>query len=510
MSYEPIPIVELEIDQITLDLRNYRIPNFPDDEAGALSYLFASEDVLSTAKMILRDGYFDNEMPIVVKEDNQHVVIEGNRRVSALKAMHDPNVAGTHAPEIRALLKKYSIESANLPHQIRVFLTPDRETAAPHIARLHTGRSKRPWSRDQQATFYYSLYSPSFSVEDIKANYPGVAVTRFLRMGASRRFLSGVKFADPSLHDYATSDDLKMSAFEYAYKDPQLAALIGLKFDASGLLEPTNLKPEVIGNRLDENTKNALSYLLGEFRAKRLNTRSQEFRKDTVQNEELLMKLRFLNDFGSKSTAGDNPGAQAQNPTGSNEPKGSHGSSGSGGSEGSSGSSNSEEPTENGENTSDSGDQPTKRGSNHPYTKQYLDRTGLDYETTGSVNIKLRYNELRTLNVVNNPASAAMYLRSLLETTIKYYFERTGSPVSGELSNVIKNVNEAFGNNKHLKSSIGLVRSGRADQPGSITWFNSIAHSADVVVRADAIHEAWGQLNPLLRHLLSNAKPIDQ
>lgn len=497
MSYTQIPIKELEIAQIKLDLRNYRIPNFPDDESGALSYLFASEDVLGTAKMILRDGYFDNEMPIVVHENNDYVVIEGNRRVSALKALNDPNSAGLHAPEIQDLLKRYSIESANLPNRIRVFLTPDRETAEPHIARLHTGRSKRPWTRDQQATFYYSLYSPSYSVDKIRANYPGASISRFMRMGASRRFLSGVKFSDPDLRAFAVSDDLKMSSLEYAYKDPELARLIGLKFDSDGLLEPTTLTPEVIGSRLGEGPKEALSYLLGEFKAKRLNTRSQEFRKGTVQNKELLKKLQFLNGQDSSGDSGESDDARP-NSDGMNNPGESPGAGGTGNREGSKG--NKEGGT---------GPKPTKRGPNHPHKKQYLDLTGLDYEATGSPNIKLRYHELRSLNLINNPAAAAMYVRSLLETSIKFYFERIGSPVSGELSKVIHDVYRSLGKNKHLMNSINLVRSGTGQQPGSISWFNSIAHSADIVVRADVVHEAWGQLNPLLRYLLTNAKPTE-
>jgi len=33
---------------------------------------------------------------------------------------------------------------------------PSKSVAARHIARLHTTQSKKPWSRDQQATYYYS------------------------------------------------------------------------------------------------------------------------------------------------------------------------------------------------------------------------------------------------------------------------------------------------------------------------------------------------------------------
>jgi hypothetical protein len=106
MAYEQLPIVEVDLDQLLLDLENYRIPTRRDDEAGALKYLFASEDVLGAARLILRDGYFDNEVPIVTSASasggsSPYTVLEGNRRVSALKALQDPTIVPGHALCVR-------------------------------------------------------------------------------------------------------------------------------------------------------------------------------------------------------------------------------------------------------------------------------------------------------------------------------------------------------------------------------------------------------------------------
>lgn len=68
MAYEPLPMIMVDISDLLLDLDNYRISTKPKDEAGALRYLFASEDVLGAATSILRDGYFDNEVPIVLED----------------------------------------------------------------------------------------------------------------------------------------------------------------------------------------------------------------------------------------------------------------------------------------------------------------------------------------------------------------------------------------------------------------------------------------------------------
>ncbi len=110
MAYEQLPIVEVELDRLLLDLDNYRIPTRRDDEAGALKYLFASEDVLGAARLILRDGYFDNEVPIVIAASlpgalPAYIVLEGNRRVSALKALNDPAIVPGHEAEVRSLLE---------------------------------------------------------------------------------------------------------------------------------------------------------------------------------------------------------------------------------------------------------------------------------------------------------------------------------------------------------------------------------------------------------------------
>ncbi|NYG57841.1 hypothetical protein BJ980_000764 [Nocardioides daedukensis] len=291
MSYVQLPMVEVNVEDLLLDLANYRIPTRPDDEAAALNYLYAEEDVLGAAKLILRDGYFDNEVPIVIEDDRAFVVLEGNRRVSALKGLLDPDSVPSHAHDLRGLLKRYAVEAEDLPKAIRVLVAASREAANPHIARLHTTVPKKRWSRDQQANYYYSLLGPGVTVDNIKADYPDVDVVRFIKMAEMRRFLSGVAYRDPSLRDYVTGSGLAMSAFEYAYRNADIAAAIGASFDGDGHLRPTTQRPEGIAASLTDQQRAATEYLMVEFRAKRLNTRSPDFKKTTPEHAMLLAKL---------------------------------------------------------------------------------------------------------------------------------------------------------------------------------------------------------------------------
>ena len=494
MAYEPLPILEVELGGLLLDLENYRIPTRRDDEAGALKYLIASEDVLGAARLILRDGYFDNEVPIVISASAQddgppYIVLEGNRRVSALKVLHDPTIVPGHEAEIRSLLKRYAVEAKNLPERIRVIVAPDRATAAPHVARLHTGISKKRWSRDQQATFYYSLVDDQTTVEDVRAQYPDVDVVRFMKMAVMRRFLSAAPFSDHSLRPYAASDDLAMSAFEYAYRNKDIAAEIGVEFDSDGLLLPRTSTPEKIALQLPTKQLGALEYWVGEFRAGRLNTRSPEFKKRSPDHQP------FMDHLNGVSTPAP------QQPTPTSPPPSSPAGPSQGGATGSpltgpgSGTGGAAPPQP--DPTGGKG----SRGPNHPDTKDTLDLSGLDYNNA-PVNLKVRYIELRKTSLTNLPIAAAILMRSVLEATIKVHFEGGATPASGELRDVFKRADDSYGQERPLKSSISIIKSGNDQKHGSITWFNLIAHSADASVDAEDVRKAWKVVSPLLRHLL--------
>ncbi len=488
MAYVPLPIIEVGVADLRLDLENYRIPTQRDDEAAALKYLFASEDVMGAARLILRDGYFDNEVPIVMASGSDYVVLEGNRRVSALKALHDPSLVPGHDGEVRALLKRYAVEAQHLPTVIRVLVAPDRATAAPHIARLHTGLSKRRWSRDQQATFYYSLLDASTTVDDVKAQYPDVDVVRFVKMAVARRFLSAAQFKDPSLRDYAASDDLRMSAFEYAYRSKEIAAAIGMEFDGEGFLLPKGSSPRQVANELSESQLAALEYLVNGFRAGRLNTRSAAFRRTDDAHSDLVVLLTDPTQAGRPlSTGGTSSGSSA--------PPGALGSP-------------ALAPSRSGATAGQPAAEASSavRGPNHPDTKHTLDLSGVDF-TDASVNLKGRYHELRAINVAQFPAATAMLLRSVLESTIKFHFESTTTPVVGELGAVIGRVSSAYASVKALKDVINTIQSGSAQKPGSVQWFNLVSHSADAVVDAADVRRAWKQVNPLIRHLLRRPAP---
>ena len=77
MAQERWPIEDdVKVVDLSLDLQNYRIPAVQVNETAVLNYLYTAEDVLSLAREILRDGYIDNEVPVVTSESGKLVILE--------------------------------------------------------------------------------------------------------------------------------------------------------------------------------------------------------------------------------------------------------------------------------------------------------------------------------------------------------------------------------------------------------------------------------------------------
>jgi hypothetical protein len=259
------PIFDVALDDLVLDVENVRLAIDGLDEAGIASYLVESEDLIGLARDLLRDGYIDNEMPIVVDENGSYVVLEANRRVAALKAIHHPEMLGRHAATLQRHLSRYP--ATDIPDVIRVQFAPSRQAVQPVLARLHTGQPKRSWIREQQAVFYHAQLSETVGVDELRAVYPREAgkILEFIRMGEMRQLVRGLRYDDADLEEFVKSGRLAMSALEYAYERQRIREVLGLTFTSQGLLA---------SNRLTAPQRRGVMHLLRKFKDGSLNTRS--------------------------------------------------------------------------------------------------------------------------------------------------------------------------------------------------------------------------------------------
>ena len=539
MAYVEYPIEPVEVADLHLDVSNYRFANDQPTETAAMNYLWAEADVKEVAILILRDQYVDNELPLVVKEKDRFILLEGNRRVSALLALLTPSLAPAHQGEIERLRKRYAIEAENLPRRIRAMVLPDRKTAAPILARLHIGQSKKPWSLDEQAKFVIAQLTGSTTLDQLRAALPAIKdVPRVVRMGRVRQRLRATHYSSVELTEYVAGPKLTMSAFEYAYRNATIQELIGLRFDDQARVVEWASTPDEL---------RALERLLTGFMTNEVNTR-RGLKAGTAEYERLLREMRGMphaEDEAPKSDdaaeipeessffAEDDGGqlddevvedAPAEAPThelASDEYR-----------VGGSDHESADAPTDDDDAADGSEllrsddatlgveeadgfeledelagvtDRPRGRGPARPGTQVHLNTTGVD-ERALPVTLQHRWRELRQINVKDFPPAATMLMRSLIEASIKEHFGLgNGIEVTGMLSQVMVRVTSEYKTNgqlSHAIATLNRVKNDASTVPGSGRWFNLVSHSVNTDVTGEQVHQAWRVVFPLVRFML--------
>lgn len=92
-------IVPMKVSDLAFDLNNPRLLEF-DVSAGSsdvdvIKILWEAMDIRELMMSIAASGFFRNEPVIVARENDKNVVIEGNRRLAAVKVLLDPILART-------------------------------------------------------------------------------------------------------------------------------------------------------------------------------------------------------------------------------------------------------------------------------------------------------------------------------------------------------------------------------------------------------------------------------
>ena len=163
---------ELPIHQLHLDTLNPRLPEAYQEasESDLLKYIAETYSAIEVARSIALHGYFHSEPLIVIEEtDDSYIVVEGNRRLVALRVLAEPTLANEldDADEWRDLAGE-----ADLPERIPVIIAPDRQSVAPIIGYRHISGIE-PWEPYPQARFIASLVdNGSLQFQDV-ANLVG-------------------------------------------------------------------------------------------------------------------------------------------------------------------------------------------------------------------------------------------------------------------------------------------------------------------------------------------------
>ena len=144
----------LTINRLTLDSANPRLsPNTNNlSEPDIVRYLWRFDATAEVAESITRNGYFPTEPLLAIEDGRSYVVVEGNRRLAALKALRDPEILeGSARKKLDKLLQANGPQA--VPQKVPVAIAPSRAATDRLVAVRHIGTPVRRWRPQNQARF---------------------------------------------------------------------------------------------------------------------------------------------------------------------------------------------------------------------------------------------------------------------------------------------------------------------------------------------------------------------
>ena len=87
-------VLEVSVDDLKIDMDNFRIDRgTSQDWKQVMLRLFEEEDIIEMAEDIISSGGLNpHENLLAVKENNSNIVLEGNRRLLAIKCILNPDI----------------------------------------------------------------------------------------------------------------------------------------------------------------------------------------------------------------------------------------------------------------------------------------------------------------------------------------------------------------------------------------------------------------------------------
>jgi len=122
---------------------------------------------LLVAESIALLGYFSIESLLAVQEQGKLVVVEGNRRLAALKGLHNPELLDDpmrgKVQVLRNRMRDMRILSA-----VPIVVAPNRRATDRTVVGRHIGKSIKPWQAEDRASFIIEKIDEGYSVDQLR------------------------------------------------------------------------------------------------------------------------------------------------------------------------------------------------------------------------------------------------------------------------------------------------------------------------------------------------------
>jgi len=165
-SYWPYKV--MKVSSLKLDERNPRLTRDGayETQKDIIRHLFEHEDTMQVASSIAARGFFSSEPLLAIKQDDAYVVVEGNRRLAALKVLLKPDLLDG---SVQRTVGKLSTKAADRDlSNVPVIIAPTRRLTDRLLAGRHIGTPVKAWDAANRAAFILEKLAEGYDVKEVR------------------------------------------------------------------------------------------------------------------------------------------------------------------------------------------------------------------------------------------------------------------------------------------------------------------------------------------------------
>lgn len=515
MATWPELVVDV-VDDLELDPHNVRLElSGTVTESDIAQDLFSNENVLSLVDGIAKVGYLTHEIPIVVRRGKKLFVVEGNRRIAALKCIQNPYLAPGFTPQVTRIAN--AIADRDALRRISVKLAPNDDEANRLIGAIHTGTQRKAWSPNRQAAFFQAQLDAGKSAKELIEQYPTVDVKKFILRSRYLEIFRSATYTDLDLKSYISNRKFPVSILERLYPNNDFLRTLGLAVDDDYNVT-TTLPDEVFGELVEK--------IVRDIKDKKIDTRKLN-KSDSDSYKAYLAALR---DLVNQSRGGASAGPAVPSPGGASGSAAKTGNSSSQGTSGASMGKNSSGTTatpsggatgvggaagNSGAPTAGVAATPVVKPKAAPKRAVNLDTADLTVPSSYPRSVGLILAELSRINITIYPNAAMDLLRTFLEKSIKSYADqvdvdiRTQQNVQGfvYLSHCLKWLETYLPTVGHRPLGQVAKKLAASKVSGyysaSTDALNAINHNHKVHAEPEDVRSCWSTMHELMKVVLA-------
>ncbi|UNU29099.1 ParB/RepB/Spo0J family partition protein [Aeromonas hydrophila] len=220
----------IALSNLLLDLDNPRLPSFIDkNERSIIEYIAKNTSLEDLMSAISENGFFLGEPIVAIPSGDKYIVVEGNRRLTAVKLLNDISLLEKPSARMREICE----HDINAPDKLPVVVKNDREAVLPYLGFRHISGVKQ-WDPLAKARYIKQLFDFTDSSASPSVRYTEVAK----KIGSKRHFIKRnldalaiyniIEEQDYYGVDEAREDKVKFSILLTALADEKIGIFVGL------------------------------------------------------------------------------------------------------------------------------------------------------------------------------------------------------------------------------------------------------------------------------------------